>query len=258
MHHCLRITEILLEIFEFVFIISETGRPDLARLARTCRSFSEPALDVLWRDQSSLLPLVMCFPQHILDLFDIVYNHGAFTTQVVRLFGSLFDTGSLASLELQSQKFRTVPSVQDWERPLVYAKRIRVMTTPADILEIATHELHSSVFLTLHRSLPYKPLLPNLRHLNYSLVTSDPRIYVGDAVPSLFTWCSPNLLQSLQFGTNYGRASDDNVQFLALLATCCAQIEFLCVSLLGGPTPLYSPTRLKGIIRSALPRPTGR
>ncbi|KAF8841130.1 hypothetical protein BDN67DRAFT_967624 [Paxillus ammoniavirescens] len=216
MHHCLRITEILLEIFEFVFITSETGRPDLARLARTCRSFSEPALDVLWRDQSSLLPLVMCFPQRILDLSDITYNRGAFTTSV---------------------KFRTAPSAQDWERPLVYAKRIRVMMTPAHTLNIATHELHYSVFLTLQRSRPYKPLLTNLRHLNYSLITGDPRIYVGGAVPSLFTWCSPHLLQSLQFGSDHGLGSDDSLQFLALLPTCCAQIEFLCVSLPGRRYP---------------------
>jgi hypothetical protein len=36
-------------------------RQTLAALARTCRAFSEPSLDCLWRRLFSLLPLVRCF-----------------------------------------------------------------------------------------------------------------------------------------------------------------------------------------------------
>jgi hypothetical protein len=34
----------------------------LLSLARTSRIFSDPALDLIWREQSSLVPLVKCMP----------------------------------------------------------------------------------------------------------------------------------------------------------------------------------------------------
>ncbi|KAG6380503.1 hypothetical protein JVT61DRAFT_8662 [Boletus reticuloceps] len=40
---------------------SKEERRTLVALARTCRAFSEPSLDCLWRDLDSLLPLVQCF-----------------------------------------------------------------------------------------------------------------------------------------------------------------------------------------------------
>ncbi|KAI6141362.1 hypothetical protein EDD17DRAFT_1666438 [Pisolithus thermaeus] len=37
---------------------------DIARFARTCKAFKDPALDFLWRTQPSLSPLIMCLPGH--------------------------------------------------------------------------------------------------------------------------------------------------------------------------------------------------
>lgn len=37
------------------------GRRALAALARTCRGFTEPSLDLLWRRLNSLAPLLRCF-----------------------------------------------------------------------------------------------------------------------------------------------------------------------------------------------------
>ncbi|KAJ7138242.1 hypothetical protein C8R44DRAFT_767109 [Mycena epipterygia] len=36
------------------------GQVALCRLARTCRGFLDPALDLLWKYQSSLMPLSRC------------------------------------------------------------------------------------------------------------------------------------------------------------------------------------------------------
>ncbi|KAJ6523265.1 hypothetical protein DFH09DRAFT_937984, partial [Mycena vulgaris] len=36
--------------------------PILAALARTCQIFQNPALDLLWRQQDTLLNFVNCFP----------------------------------------------------------------------------------------------------------------------------------------------------------------------------------------------------
>lgn len=64
--HCFEITHILLHIFELVYV-SPKGRSDVASLALTCKPFSGPALDVLWRTQTSFLPLLMTFPRELLN-----------------------------------------------------------------------------------------------------------------------------------------------------------------------------------------------
>lgn len=67
MPHCFEFPEIiLLHIFEHVYV-SHNGRSDLASLALTCKLFSGPALDVLWRVQTSFLPLITTFPRELLN-----------------------------------------------------------------------------------------------------------------------------------------------------------------------------------------------
>ncbi|KAG2144263.1 hypothetical protein DEU56DRAFT_236502 [Suillus clintonianus] len=69
MHVCLLPTEILLYIFEFSTIEDCNWRPirvpQLAALARTCRTFKEPALDILWKDIRGFKPLISCLPEGI-------------------------------------------------------------------------------------------------------------------------------------------------------------------------------------------------
>lgn len=62
-HRCLDIYEILEHIFRLLSS-REGGRHlrTLAALARTCKSFSEPALDLLWHSQTSLVPLISNLP----------------------------------------------------------------------------------------------------------------------------------------------------------------------------------------------------
>lgn len=49
-------------------IIQDTPNGDrtVARLARTCKAFNEPAVDVLWKELDSLLPLIGLFPTYIM------------------------------------------------------------------------------------------------------------------------------------------------------------------------------------------------
>jgi len=42
------------------------GRRSVSRLARTCKAFCEPALNVLWRELDSLVPIIALFPAHLL------------------------------------------------------------------------------------------------------------------------------------------------------------------------------------------------
>ena len=57
MHHALEIQEILLNVFD------QCCSFHLPALARTCRAFKEPALDVLWENLDDLSPLVGCIPE---------------------------------------------------------------------------------------------------------------------------------------------------------------------------------------------------
>lgn len=76
MHSCLLIPELTLCIIHFVADDRPAWRDsryirnsrDVARLARTCKTLAEPALDVLWKSQHSLSPLVMCLPKDVWEL----------------------------------------------------------------------------------------------------------------------------------------------------------------------------------------------
>ena len=74
MHRCLHTPDIFNLILEFVSLLLwdddpyhghdhyYSSNPVLAALARTCRTFLEPTLDVLWRSQLTVGPLVRTLP----------------------------------------------------------------------------------------------------------------------------------------------------------------------------------------------------
>lgn len=64
MHRCLAVPELLNLIFKEVHT-SAKGGVTVAALARTSKCFQDAALDTLWEKQTSLVPLVKCFPQEI-------------------------------------------------------------------------------------------------------------------------------------------------------------------------------------------------
>jgi hypothetical protein len=43
---------------------------DLMNAAMTCSRLAGPALDILWSEQSSFVPLVMCLPEDTLEITD--------------------------------------------------------------------------------------------------------------------------------------------------------------------------------------------
>ncbi|KAF8434544.1 hypothetical protein L210DRAFT_3553196 [Boletus edulis BED1] len=64
MHHALEIQEILCNILFYCYQPKHWQYPaTLAALARTCRTFKEPTLDLLWRDLDDSSPLARCLPE---------------------------------------------------------------------------------------------------------------------------------------------------------------------------------------------------
>ena len=69
MHRCLRVDELLREIFEQVRVVDDLVEEDwdwdyqtISRLARTCKTFLRPALDRLWHSQDTLSNLIGTLP----------------------------------------------------------------------------------------------------------------------------------------------------------------------------------------------------
>ena len=72
MHHALHIEEILLNIFSYLYPTwhpfprrRRGGYAHRAALARTCKAFKEPALDMIWAELYDLTPLVRCLPEEL-------------------------------------------------------------------------------------------------------------------------------------------------------------------------------------------------
>ena len=78
MHHAFYIEEILLNIFRHCYTLVYRWPPrtpdargeqfwyanvHLATLARTCKAFKEPSLDMIWEELDDLTPLIRCLPE---------------------------------------------------------------------------------------------------------------------------------------------------------------------------------------------------
>ncbi|KAJ7664245.1 hypothetical protein B0H17DRAFT_1336744 [Mycena rosella] len=130
MHRCLEISEVLRAIFD------QLSRRTLASLARTCQGLRDPALDVLWHSQRSLLPLLKCLPPHI---WEEIVKDGR---RVLRI--------------------RQPITPNDWKRVHLYNYRVKD-------LKVESAELDVDFFRTLELSAPGPFLLPNLRVLAWTL-----------------------------------------------------------------------------------------
>ena len=64
MHRCLHVFDIVSIITDFVFALGDSTHDwrSVAALARTCKTFYEPALNTLWRTQIGIEYLIKCMP----------------------------------------------------------------------------------------------------------------------------------------------------------------------------------------------------
>ncbi|KAG1732537.1 hypothetical protein EDD22DRAFT_960343 [Suillus occidentalis] len=100
---------------------------DLRNVAMTCTRLAGPALNVLWSEQSSLLPLIMCLPQGALGIADETIT----------------------------------PS--EWERIITNASRVRRFIEPANHGELHPEPIVSGLVLwRLFERFPPATLFPNL------------------------------------------------------------------------------------------------
>lgn len=60
----LRDPEVTKFLLEYI-LDTPGGRRSVSRLSRSCKALSEPALNVLWKDLDSILPLLSLMPNHL-------------------------------------------------------------------------------------------------------------------------------------------------------------------------------------------------
>ncbi|KAJ7841557.1 hypothetical protein B0H13DRAFT_2676771 [Mycena leptocephala] len=121
------------------------GAKDLAALARTCKTFRDPALDILWSRQQSLTPALRCLPDDLL----------------------LWDRSG----ESKKKGFLRPAVPKDWDRPRFYWNRIKSLTIHGS----SESHISPELWQTLQLCYPGANLFPNLMKIHWD--HRDPTIY---------------------------------------------------------------------------------
>ncbi|KAJ7218384.1 hypothetical protein GGX14DRAFT_436901 [Mycena pura] len=165
MHRSLCTPEIVSLIFyetldeaEWLNQLNSDSAQTLAGLARTCKAFRDPALDLLWKSQCTVMNILNCMPG---DIWEVPDDTDA---EEVRL------------------KRPVLPS--DWERPLIYSHRVRHF-----IYQSYSYPDSAAFFEMLRMCMPPEPLFPNIESLCWEI--SDAalfphfRLFIGPRLTSL-------------------------------------------------------------------------
>ncbi|TCD62847.1 hypothetical protein EIP91_006360, partial [Steccherinum ochraceum] len=163
----LRNADVTNKLLEYI-VDSPNGRRSLARLARTCKAFKEPALNVLWRELDSFVPLLALFPN------------------------ALMKRSRRPGLGLSK-----TPEPADWERLLAYADRVRSIT-----YNEAYNNVAPTIFAVIEELRPKQFILPKLTALTWKAETAAglerSRLFLNPGLQSL----------TIEMGNKYTKMGD--------------------------------------------------
>ncbi|KAF8125009.1 hypothetical protein EV363DRAFT_1270918 [Boletus edulis] len=201
MHRALEIQEILLNIFGHCHYPTT----DLAALARTCRAFKDPALDVLWETLPDLSPLAQCVPE---------------ASQL--LWAARGDPESYCGPSKCYSLHRSLTQ-NEWDILRSYTRRIRSINT--------LYGLNRKSLKRLWRPPIPEPLFPNIRHLYFE--------YTHRAVHFLLM-PFPSLI-SLDVEVHNLRLFEDSIKSLAKTSSCLRQLLIYADLPTGVNTDFFDP-----------------
>ncbi|OJA16452.1 hypothetical protein AZE42_03794 [Rhizopogon vesiculosus] len=139
MHRALLVDEIVHTILQDV----KLSATDMINFASTCSTLSSPALNIMWRVQHNLGPLIMCLPQ---DTWEIREDN---------------------IIHLSREPFPA-----EWERVRLNASRIcRLVASGRVTRSDRRPKVHSRVLQQLFTLFPPASLFPNLSDLDFSAVS---------------------------------------------------------------------------------------
>ena len=197
MHKCLLVSELVHTIAEACTRPhdseerEEGEREDLRTLnalARTCRAFLNPALDVMWHRQDTLAHLVKCLPE---DLWELT-NDGEARELVRWSLRGLFVSSpqSLTRCQRLTHARTLSADSDDWSRFDFYARRVRILDVCTLDSEGPPHR--SQAMLKELREMKDAPLLPHLRTATITLhrdivLSYDPIDLIAQTAPQTLT-----------------------------------------------------------------------
>ena len=170
MHPVLQIQDIVWNIFGHCCLPTRaSATSDLPALARTCRAFKEPALDVLWEELLDPSPLAQCLPKASSQVDDVSrFPISATFYLIVNVF-------SYCSTKCYS--FHRPLTQIEWGILRSYTRRIRSISDDKDALDWKSVR----TFLNPRTT---EPLFPNLRHL-YTTQSTEIKHFLCMPFPSL-------------------------------------------------------------------------
>ncbi|EIW81803.1 hypothetical protein CONPUDRAFT_164570 [Coniophora puteana RWD-64-598 SS2] len=203
MHGALFIAEILQHIFhcfsdEFYRIRGSSGNErTLSTLARTCKTFKEPALDALWENIASLDPFIKCLPYEAWKFIEATRLEWNGQTRHIPTFTSPLTAGDRLILR------KYTPRVRRFHMTLLDRSYLDALFE----LSLATSDSHH--------------LFPNLKHLNWVAMPTEFRPYLRMFLPTT--------LESLSYiiGPLSGRKGDASM--LAAIGTFCPDLKKITV-----------------------------
>ncbi|KAG1834788.1 hypothetical protein EV424DRAFT_522215 [Suillus variegatus] len=194
---CIMIPELLWKIFEQVNVfdpfVGSTAKTLLA-LALTCKLFSEPALDLVWRNLHGFEPLIRCLPK------------------------------SLWKQEKKKLEFQRTMTLDDWSIFCKYNHRVRSLV----------HQCHPSYMsdmvicgTEIWRALscpPFPlPLLPNLTTLTWTETTNETLQYILLFVTPQLTELD---ISVVLFGTSFTFGPSEQSIFSSIAKSCPSVSHF--------------------------------
>jgi len=197
MHRALQLTDILHKVF--LHFSLDTCGGSLARCASVCQTFRDPALDRLWSEITTLVPLFSTLARRFVAVPKSEEDGNVFVMQ-----------GPI--------------QIGEWSRFRSYAKRVLKMT-----LDDSQEDIHPSVFLELAMYTQNEALLPSLVSCQWSRacpIGTELLLFMAPSLSSmtLFIDCP----QSLE-----GPRSPDDYIFMSLLRTMeskCPLLENLTLN----------------------------
>ncbi|KAJ7616198.1 hypothetical protein DFH06DRAFT_1239387 [Mycena polygramma] len=165
MHPALQIAEIVYLVCGTFLTEDRDARKTLAALAVTCKSLHNPSLDVLWRTQWSIIPLLSCLP------------------------GDAFDIRPLSASGDTPPRLQRFISAADWDRALLYSTRVRHFS-------LRHHAGLAPTLEALNLLLPVGFLYPNLENVTWSSQEELPyiRIFLSPRILSIRLDFGPDIL----------------------------------------------------------------
>ncbi|KAJ7605660.1 hypothetical protein FB45DRAFT_1141058 [Roridomyces roridus] len=147
MHRCWKVPELTSTIFKQLGDRPDGAWEALCALARTCRAFSEPALDLLWKEQASLVPLLKCLPSGTWqDDGEVFVGHYSLLRRFV------FDG---------SQEICSLLHPAHWDRVVLHSRRIKAFGFCDSDIGYST--VNESTMRIILMSFPLAHVLPNVR-----------------------------------------------------------------------------------------------